>query len=89
MKQIIETIKAWLHARRERMASEKAARREYELTAASRSVVQVKEFGGEVFLAFDGTPLLPIDGLKWDVPTTLDVAREAYVKYGKMEKLKY
>ena len=81
MRQIIETVKAWLCARRRAAAERKAARRDYELTVMSRSVVQVMEFGGEVYLAFDGTPLLPIDGLKWDVPTTLDVAREAFVKF--------
>lgn len=32
-----------------------------------------------------GVPVVPADGLKWDLPTVLDVAREAYIKYRKEE----
>lgn len=51
----------------------------------ARRMVQVREFGGEVFVRMDGVPMLPVDGLKWDLPTVLDVSREAYIKYRKEE----
>ncbi len=58
---------------------------ERRMMADARRAVQVREFYGEVFVCMDGVPVVPADGLKWDLPTVLDVAREAYIKYRKEE----
>lgn len=80
------TVKSWFGSLCSRKAARKAARRVAALTALSRKAVQVREFKGEVFVCFEGVPILPADGLKWDIATTLDVARETYVKFHEQEK---
>ena len=65
-----------IKAHRERKAAQKAAA----LVRESEAIVQAREFSGEVYVCFNNVPILPADGLTWDVPTTLAVAREAWLK---------
>ncbi len=77
----IETMAAWFGARRQQAEEKKKAATARSLMASARRAVQVREFSGEVYVCLEGIPVLPIDALKWDVGTALDVAREAYVKF--------
>lgn len=83
---IIENIKACLalraQPRRARQAEQKAAA----LVRESETIVQAREFSGEVYLCFNNVPLLPADGLTWEVPTALAVAREAWLKWKEKEE---
>ncbi len=81
MNKMIESLVAWLGAKRRQSAERREATAECRMFMDARRTIQVCEFGGEVYVSMDGVPLLPVDGLKWDLPTALDVAREAYVKY--------
>lgn len=85
MKKTFERAAAWLRGMRRRRAERRKAAAECRMLMDARRAVQVREFGGEVFVCMDGVPMLPVDGLKWDLPTVLNVSREAYVKYMKEE----
>lgn len=85
MKEMYERLLAWLRETRRQRTERKKAAAECRMVMDARRAVQVREFGGEVFVCMDGVPMLPVDGLKWDLPTALDVSREAYIKYRKEE----
>ena len=82
---IIENMKAWLSAEREARRARKAAKKAADLVRESEKVVQAREFSGEVYVCFNNVPLLPADGLTWEVPTALAVAREAWLKWKEKE----
>ena len=82
---ILDELKAWLNAEREARRAKKAAKKAAALVRESETVVQAREFSGEVYVCFNNVPLLPADGLTWDVPTTLAVAREAWLKWKEKE----
>ena len=82
---IIENIKAWLRAERKARRARQAARKAAALVRESETIVQAREFSGEVYLCFNNVPLLPADGLTWEVPTALVVAREAWLKWKEKE----
>ena len=63
----------------------KRLRRKRQLWRESEAIVQAREFSGEVYVCFNNVPILPADGLTWDVPTTLAVAREAWLKWKEKE----
>ena len=82
---ILDNINAWLSAKRKAQRARKAAKKAAELVRESEAIVQAREFSGEVYVCFNNVPILPADGLTWDVPTTLDVAREAWLKWKEKE----
>ena len=82
---ILENIKVWLSAEREARRVKKASRKAAALVRESEAVVQAREFSGEVYLCYNNVPLLPADGLTWDLQTSLSVAREAWLKWKEKE----
>ena len=82
---ILDNINAWLSAKRKARRARKAAKKTAELVRESEAIVQAREFSGEVYVCFNNVPILPADGLTWDVPTTLAVAREAWLKWKEKE----
>ena len=82
---ILDNINAWLSAERKARRTRKAAKKAAELVRESEAIVQTREFSGEVYVCFNNVPILPADGLTWDVPTTLAVAREAWLKWKEKE----
>ena len=78
---VLDELKAWLNAERKARNEKKAAA----LVRESEAIVQAREFSGEVYVCFNNVPILPADGLTWDVPTTLAVAREAWLKWKEKE----
>lgn len=82
---ILDNINAWLSAERKAQRERKAAKKSAELVRESEAIVQAREFSGEVYVCFNNVPILPADGLTWDVPTTLAVAREAWLKWKEKE----
>lgn len=83
---ILDNIKMWLSAERKARNAKKTMRKAASLAKESERMVQVREFRGEVFLCYDNVPLLPTDGLTWEVPTALAVAREAWLKWKEKEE---
>lgn len=81
MSKTIEAICAWLRKQQERRSKKRAARRQKALAGECEHSVQAREFCGEIYLCLNDVPLLPADGLSWDLPTAVAVAREAYVKW--------
>lgn len=82
---ILDNINAWLSAERKARRARNAAKKAAELVRESEAIVQAREFSGEVYVCFNNVPILPADGLTWDVPTTLAVAREAWLKWKEKE----
>lgn len=82
---ILDNINAWLSAKRKAQRERKAAQKSAALVRESETIVQAREFSGEVYICFNNVPLLPADGLTWEVPTALAVAREAWLKWKKKE----
>lgn len=82
---ILEDIKAWLSAKREARRKKQAALRAAALVRESEERIQAREFNGEVYLCYNNVPLVPADGLAWDIPTTLAVARESWLKWKEKE----
>ena len=78
---VIERIKAWAKARSTARRVHLHQVRQAALSKASKSRVQAREFRGEIYLCLDDVPLLPVDALKWDLPTAVAVAREAWMQY--------
>lgn len=78
MRKTIERLAAWLRETRRRRKQEARLRQERGLRAEAAEAVQVTEMGGEVFIALRGVPLVPVESLRWDLPTALEVARDAY-----------
>ena len=82
---ILDNINAWLSAERKASNEKKAAKKAAALVRESETIVQAREFSGEVYICFNNVPLLPADGLTWEVPTALAVAREAWLKWKEKE----
>ena len=83
--EILTNIKMWLNAERKARNEKKAAKKAAALVRESETIVQAREFSGEVYVCFNNVPILPADGLTRDVPTTLAVAREAWLKWKEKE----
>lgn len=83
--EILTNIKMWLSAKRKAHRERKAAQKAAALVRESEAIVQTREFSGEVYVCFNNVPILPADGLTWDVPTALAVAREAWLKWKEKE----
>lgn len=83
--EILTNIKMWLSAKRKAHRERKAAQKAAALVRESEAIVQAREFSGEVYVCFNNVPIRPADGLTWDVPTTLAVAREAWLKWKEKE----
>ena len=83
--EILTNIKMWLSAKRKAQRERKAAQKAAALVRESEAIVQAREFSGEVYVCFNNVSILPADGLTWDVPTTLAVAREAWLKWKEKE----
>ncbi len=83
--EILTNIKMWLSAKRKAHRERKAAQKAAALVRESEAIVQAREFSGEVYVCFNNVPILPADGLTRDVPTTLAVAREAWLKWKEKE----
>ena len=82
---VLDELKAWLSAERKARNEKKAAKKAASLVRESETIVQAREFSGEVYVCFNNVPLLPADGLTWEVPTALAVAREAWLKWKEKE----
>ena len=83
--EILTNIKMWLSTKRKAHRERKAAQKAAALVRESEAIVQAREFSGEVYVCFNNVPILPADGLTWDVPTALAVAREAWLKWKEKE----
>ncbi len=83
--EILTNIKMWLSAKRKAQRERKAAQKAAALVRESEAIVQAREFSGEMYVCFNNVPLLPADGLTWEIPTALAVAREAWLKWKEKE----
>lgn len=85
MKRMIESMKAWLREERAARRRRRAARRATAIVRESERRVQAREFSGEIYLCVNDVPVMPAEGLTWDLPTAVTVAREAYARWRERE----
>lgn len=86
MKKIFEKARTWISVRRAESRARQKATARRELERESEKVIQVREFGGEVYLCYGAVPVMPADGLSWDLPTAVAVARATYVSYAEHDR---
>lgn len=84
---VMKTLCDWVSAMRRQRKERKKQEREAELANESVRVLQVREFGGELFVCYNNEPIMPTEGLKWDIPSALDRARTAYKEYRRTREL--
>lgn len=82
---MIESLKAWLCAWSTERKARNAEQRKRALARESEVVIQAREFNGEVYLCVNNEPIVPADGLSWDLPTALAVARDSWFKWKERE----
>lgn len=87
MKKVFERIDQWLKTRQRRQAEAKQARRECALLIEARKRIQVREFGGALYLTYDGNPVALASDMKQAVADVLDNARAAWVEWRMEDKV--
>lgn len=81
MKRMIDNMKVWLEEKRKVHQKRQTAKRAAAIGRESEKRVQTREFSGEIYLCVNDVPVMPAEGLTWDLPTAVTVAREAYKKW--------
>ena len=82
---MIESMKLWLESWTAARKEKTAEKRKTALARESEVVIQAREFNGEVYLCVNNEPIVPADGLSWDLPTALTVARDSWFKWKEKE----
>ena len=83
---ILDELKKRLQVWREQRAASMEYKRQIQLDAEAREVVQVMEFNGRLYICVHGKPLFDIDIFKGSVAEVVANGRRAY-KDWKEEKL--
>lgn len=83
---ILDEIKKYLQVWHEQRAASIEYKRQIQLDAEAREVVQVMEFNGRLYICVHGKPLFDIDIFKGSVAEVVANGRRAY-KDWKEEKL--
>lgn len=80
-KGLMAHVKEWCDKMYARSKYNRSCRRAAAMVRESELRVQIREYDGEMYLALDGVPVLPADGIVWDLPTAVAVSREVWTKY--------
>lgn len=83
---IIMRVREWLRVQREERRKRSADKRQKELKRESMRMVQVKEFGGVVYVSYDGVPLVDVNSIVDSIPEALDDIRATYVEWMEKER---
>ena len=86
MSNFLEEIKRRIQVWHEQRAASIEYKRQTQLDAEAREVVQVMEFNGELYACVNGVPLFGVDDIKGTLPEAVAHARQNY-KDWKEEKL--
>lgn len=86
MVNILEEIKKRLQVWHEQRAASIEYKRQTQLDAEAREVVQVMEFNGELYACVNGVPLFGVGDINGTLPEAVAKARQNY-KDWKEEKL--
>lgn len=81
VKGLTTRVKEWYDKMCARSKYSRSCRRAAAMVRESERRVQIREYDGEMYLALDDVPVLPADGIAWDLPTAVAVSREAWTKY--------
>ena len=77
----INAIRNWLKRINERSKAACQERRAKQLENISCKCINVTEFNGHLYIAYDGVPVVRVDDLKTKAPELLAQAREDYLAW--------
>lgn len=77
----INAIRNWLKRINERSKAACQERRAKQLENISCKCINVTEFNGRLYIAYDGVPVVRVDDLKTKAPELLAQAREDYLAW--------
>lgn len=83
---IIMRIREWLQVQRENDRKRRSEKHRKALECECRRMVQVKEFGGIVYVSYDGVPLVDVNSIVDSIPEALDDIRATYVEWMEKER---
>lgn len=83
---IIMRVREWLKAIREESRKRRVQKRSGAIIREARQMVQVKEFGGIVYVSYDGVPLVDVNSIVDSIPEALDDIRATYVEWMEKER---
>lgn len=81
IKRTVQMICVWLKAMREESRKRRAEKRKKARMRECCQMVQVKEFGGILYVSFDGVPLVDTNCLVDKIPEALDDIRSTYAEW--------
>ena len=79
-------IREWLQMQRENNRKRCSEKHRKALACECRRMVQVKEFGGVVYVSYDGVPLVDVNSLVDSIPEALDDIRATYAEWMEKER---
>lgn len=74
-------LMAWWERWRERRRERSERRRMERCRRKAGQMVQLTEYGGEIYVSFGGRPLVPSEDIIGDICETVDDSRRAYASY--------
>lgn len=74
-------LKDWLRRVIGRLKEQKQLKRQKSLSRLSCTDINVIEFNGRLYIAYQGVPVVRVDDLKVKAPEMLSQAREDYLKW--------
>lgn len=81
MKKLLIAIKAWWEKISEEAHRQKVLKHEQNIKCEALRRLQVREFGGEIYLCFDNVPIIQEVELYHDLDYVLKTARKHYLEY--------
>lgn len=81
MKKLIQQVTAYLHRRRRDQRIDEWSRRKAAAEIVAESDIQIREWRGDVYLTFQGVPLLPESCFHNGITAAVCEMREVYAEY--------
>ena len=80
---LMKKANAWLQAWKKRRKEKMIERCSEELTQEAKRLLQVREFGGNLYVCYDNIPLMSDKLLNADLAQAVEEIRNIYIKYRK------
>ncbi len=78
---LIDTIAGWFRRLRQRSRDSKRKKRDRSLAKTSWEKINVIEFEGKVFIAYETIPIVCIDVIDSNIPEVIAQARKDYLSW--------
>lgn len=81
--EFLENVRGWWRSLISAHSKKSAEKREAEMTRESCSTLQVTEFNGSLYIAYNGAPVVRVDRLNIEPAKLLTEARKDFVAWRK------